>query len=82
MTADDDTLAIVATVASEFEGQLLANILNECGIPAVVTGGSTSQFRAEAPGAVRVMVKGGNLSAAKTVLEQRAQGGPQLGCGG
>ena len=76
MTTDDETLAIVATVTTEVEGQLLANILNERGIPAVITGGITSQFRAEAPGAVRVMVKQNSLSAAQSVLEERAQCGP------
>lgn len=76
MTADDDTLAIVATVPSEVEGQLLANILNDRGIPAAITGGFTSQFRAEAPGWVRVMVKQNSLSAAQSVLAERAQQGP------
>lgn len=73
MTADNDTLATVAIVANEVEGQLLVNILNEHGIPAVATGGFTSQFQAEAPGAVRVLVKQGSLSMAKSVLAEREQ---------
>lgn len=76
MTTDDEALAIVTTAATEVEGQLLANILNEHGIRAVITGGATSEFRAQAPGAVKVVVKQVDLSAAETVLEQRAQRGP------
>jgi hypothetical protein len=76
MAADDETLAIVATVTTEVEGQLLANILDERGIPAVVTGGTTSEFRAQAPGAVQVMVKQGSLSAARSALAERAQHRP------
>ncbi len=76
MTADHETLAIVATVTTEVEGQLLANILNERGIPAVVTGGITSEFRAQTPGAVHVMVKQGSLSAARSALAERAQHRP------
>jgi hypothetical protein len=76
MEVKDSALAIVATVPSEVEGQLLANILNDRGIPAAVTGGLTSQFRTEAPGWVRVMVKQESLSAAQAVLAERATRDP------
>lgn len=56
MTTDQDTLATLATVATEMEGLLLVNILKEHSIAAVATGGFTSQFQADAPGSVRVMV--------------------------
>ena len=71
MFSRDDHLATVATVADEMKGQLIVNILNEHGITAAATGGFTSQFRAEAPGMVRVIVKQDNLSAAQAVLAQR-----------
>lgn len=73
MSTNHETLAIVATVASETEGHLLASILNEHEIPAVVSGGVTSQFRAETPGTVQVMVRQGNLAAARSILEERVQ---------
>jgi hypothetical protein len=71
MATNDDTLITVASVPSEMEGHLLANILNESGIPATVTGGFTAQFRAEAPGSVRVLVRQERAAAAKSVLAQR-----------
>ncbi len=73
MTLEHDTLATVATVASELEGQLLVNILNEHGIRAVATGGYMSQFRAEAPGMVRVLVTQDNLSTANSILAERKE---------
>ena len=71
MAADHDTPATLTTVANEVEGQLLVNILNEHGIAAMVTGGFTSQFRAEAPGTVQVVVRQDSLSLARSVLAER-----------
>jgi hypothetical protein len=73
MTTNPDTLATLATVSTEVEAQLLANMLNDRGIAAVATGGFTSQFRAEAPGVVRVLVKQDDLSVARSVLAEREQ---------
>ena len=70
MTSNQDHLATLATVSTEMEAQLIVNLLNEHGIAAVATGGSTSQFRAEAPGVVRVMVKQEHLPVARSVLAE------------
>jgi hypothetical protein len=70
MTSNDDNLVTLSTVSTEAEGQMLVNLLNEHGIAAVATGGFTSQFRAEAPGAVQVLVKRVNLPEARGVLAE------------
>ena len=68
MSSDRDALATLATVSNEVEAQLLVNLLEEHGIVSTAIGGFTSDFRAEAPGAVRVVVKQDNLAAAESVL--------------
>ena len=68
MSTVDDSLATVATVSSELEAQLLVNLLNDAGIAARATGVWTSQFRAEAPGAIRVVVNSESLAAARSVV--------------
>jgi hypothetical protein len=73
MTSNDDNLVTLSTVTTEAEGQMLVNLLNEHGIAAVATGGFTSQFRAEAPGVVRVLVKRVNLPEARGVLVECEQ---------
>ncbi|MHB0956562.1 MAG: hypothetical protein ACYC0X_09850 [Pirellulaceae bacterium] len=73
MISDRDTLATLAIVGNELEAQLLVNLLEEHGIVSTATGGFTSQFRAEAPGVVRVMVKQDSLAAAQAVLAERDQ---------
>ncbi len=71
MDSDRDALATLATVSNEVEAQLLVNLLEEHGIVSTAIGGFTSDFRAEAPGAVRVVVKQDNLAAAESVLAKR-----------
>lgn len=68
MRHDPEGLATVATVRSETEGQLIANSLIENGIEAVISGGASAEFRAEAPGSVVVQVKRSSLKSAQTVL--------------
>lgn len=70
MTLQHEKLVPVATGMSEIEGQLLVNLLKEHSIPATMTGGITSQFRAEAPGVVQVMVMQDRLSAAQALIEE------------
>ena len=66
-----DTLTTLATFRNEWEAQLLVNHLHEHGIAAVTTGNLTSQFRAEAPGSVQVVVKQESLDLARSVLPNR-----------
>jgi hypothetical protein len=68
MNAIDDSLATVATVGNEFEAQLLVNLLKDEGIAARATGFWTSQFRAEAPGSIRVVVNFQSLAAARSAV--------------
>jgi hypothetical protein len=70
MPPNPDTVVTLATAPTEMEAQLFVNILREHGISAVATGGFTSQFRAEAPGVVRVMVRQDDLVAAQSVLAE------------
>jgi hypothetical protein len=79
MNEKDGTLATLTTVPSEFEAQLLVNLLGDRGIAARTTGASTAQFRAEAPGLVRVLVKSDDLAAARSVVQQaRIQSEPSV----
>lgn len=71
MTLQYEKLVPVATGTSELEGQLLVNLLEEHSIPATMTGGLTSQFRAEAPGMLQVMVMQDRLSAAQSLIEEQ-----------
>ena len=73
MTSNHDNLATLASVTTEVEAQLLVNMLNDHDIAAVATGGFTSQFQAEAPGVVRVLVKQKDLAVARSALAEREQ---------
>jgi hypothetical protein len=53
----------------EIEATHLAQTLQESGIQAVATGGSTAGFRAEAPGYVDVLIHEKDLPRAKKILE-------------
>ena len=48
---------------------MLADVLRDNGIDAAVAGSLTSQFRAEAPGYVRVIVPDAQAEQARAVLE-------------
>jgi len=71
MSSSHDNLATLASVPTEVEAQMLVNLLNEHGVTAVATGALTSQFRAEAPGVVRVLIKQESLPDARSVLADR-----------
>ncbi|WP_339734666.1 hypothetical protein [uncultured Gimesia sp.] len=70
-TASNDTLMTLTTVPTELEGQLLVQLLEEHGIPATASGGMTSEFRAEAPGVVQVMVLQDRFSDARSIIEKQ-----------
>ena len=55
MTEESRT-SIVAQLTNEWHANILADVLRDQGINAEVSGALTSQFRAEAPGLVRVIV--------------------------
>jgi hypothetical protein len=58
------------TVASEAEAALVVGALAERGIQAVAVGALTAQFKAEAPGAVRILVRHDDHDAAKLALAE------------
>jgi hypothetical protein len=71
---DQDSPAILRTVPTEAEAQLIVAALGRRGIDAWTTGELTSAFRAEAPGGVRVLVRQGELEQAEEVLSEIGPG--------
>jgi hypothetical protein len=70
MSAEDDNLATLTTAANEFEAQILVNLLDNHGIASCTSGAFTAQFRAEAPGSVRILVNSNDLADARSVVEE------------
>jgi len=73
MSAESDTLEVVARAATEVEASLIVQCLNDAGIAARAVGGFTSNFQARAPGDVSVLVNSGDLERAKSVLASTRQ---------
>lgn len=71
MARHDDQLVDAALCSTEFEAEALAEVLRAAGVAAAVLGGTLAGFRAEAPGAVRVVVRRGDLDRARSVLAER-----------
>jgi hypothetical protein len=74
MTADPDSLHVLASVPDEMHAALIVNALSEAGIRARATGGFTAGFRAEAPGEVSVVVSRADLARAREILAEIAAG--------
>ena len=74
MGIENDRLAVLATVPHEFEAEMIVGALNRRGIQATATGGFVSNFKAEAPGNVRIMVRQTDLDRATAVLEDVREG--------
>ena len=74
MTDDHLHLEVLASVPSEIEASVIANVLKSQGITAVLTGVNTAMFRAEAPGEVKVMVRREDVDRARQILETRRSG--------
>jgi hypothetical protein len=69
MAIDDERLARVTSVRTEYEAGIIVGGLEAHGIPAVMSGVYTANFRAEAPGWVEVLVADKDLAAATAILE-------------
>ncbi len=67
---DDTALATLAIFSGEINATLLANELTQQGIPAQASGTLTAGFRAEAPGAVKVLVRESDLPEAKRLMAE------------
>ena len=61
-------LVAIAHPRDDIEAQLITNLLADAGIEAMVTGGSLSGFRAEAPANVCVVVRAADAAAAREAL--------------
>jgi hypothetical protein len=70
MAEKDETLDVVARVASEIEASLIVQHLAGFDIEARAIGGFTAGFRAEAPGTVAVLVKHCDLARAQGALAE------------
>ena len=68
MTSDPNEPAVLAVVGTEVEATLIVAALNDAGIEARTSGGLTAGFRAEAPGAAKVLVHQDDLARALETL--------------
>ena len=67
---DDDTpLETLAIFDGEINATLLADELKNQGVPAEASGTLTAGFRAEAPGAVKVLVRRSDLDRARQIMD-------------
>jgi hypothetical protein len=70
MATDDEKLARVTSVRTEYEAGVIVGGLEDRGIRAAMSGVYTTNFRAEAPGWVEVLVAEQDLPAALEVLAE------------
>ena len=70
MSSNEDRLEPLVTVRSEGEAAVVVNVLNDHDIKATADGMLTSQFRAAAPGGVRVLVRQEDLETARALLAE------------
>ncbi len=66
---DDKSLVVLATFPDEALAQMLVDALADADIEAVLEGGVTSGFRAEAPGMVNVLIDERESDNARSVFE-------------
>jgi hypothetical protein len=67
--ADEPGVVTLGAFASEAEAMMIVAGLLDAGIEARVVGGPTAGFRAEAPGAARVLVRAADEPEARRVME-------------
>lgn len=70
MAHNDDKLARVTSVRTEMEAGVIVGGLEDRGIRSTMSGVYTTNFRAEAPGWVEVLVAEEELARAQSVLEE------------
>lgn len=70
MHEDDDSVVTLAFFPSEIEATTIADELKREGIQAEAAGTLTAEFRAEAPGKVKVLVHARDLARAKELLDE------------
>lgn len=67
---DDREPKVVAEYVSEFEANIVRNMLQSEGIPCEVSGGALAGMRAEAPGLVQLLVPAGFEEKALKLLNE------------
>ena len=70
MTAVPSHPEVLVRVPNELVAAVIVNTLADQGIWAMAVGGATSGFKAEAPGAVTVVVRAPDLAQARQVLDE------------
>ncbi len=70
MADRDENLARVTSVRTEMEGGVIVGGLEDRGIKATMSGVFTTNFRAEAPGWVEILVAEHDLARAQEALEE------------
>lgn len=69
MPDDPNQPVVLLTVPNEWQAAMLIAALDARGVQARATGGLTSAFRAEVPGAVRILVRQADLERAQEALK-------------
>lgn len=69
----DERQVVAATYTDEWHASLARETLLAEGIPCVIAGGFTGNFRAEAPGRVKLMVRAIDLERAEEALKRRRE---------
>ncbi len=70
MTSDPQSPVAVASAENEIEAGVLIGFLKAAGIDARMVGEFTSGFRAEAPGAVTILVRSEDAERARVALAE------------
>ena len=70
MAQNDDRLARLTSVRTEMEASVIVGGLEDRGIQATMSGVYTTNFRAEAPGWVEILVAEEDLARAQSVLAE------------
>lgn len=73
MSDDPNRPTVLKSVSSEVEAVAIMTLLGSHGIEASTTGGFTAGFRAEAPGAVQIIVRAKDLEDSQRALESFSQ---------
>ncbi len=78
MTTEPNHPEVLTSVRNDLEAMPLIAALAELGIEATKTGSFTADFRAEAPGVVRIVVKQQDLARAKEALKEIGKDNAQI----
>lgn len=69
----DERHVVAAVFHDEWQASLMRETLIAAGIPCVIAGSYTGNFRAEAPGRVKLLVRLGDLERAEAAIRQRRE---------